>query len=565
MKWQNETQKELLDQAYKGSIPTGAFSSLAGLLFSVMLWEHVPLTLLLPWCVVFFFSQSLRMGAALYRNKNKQKYKPDYWERLFAFSVIIPSLLWGILPIITFEHVDDITRAIISIFLATAPIAQLLSVVGIFRVWLFSMALLLLPMCLSWFFFGLPGIILGMVGILYATYLYAVGQKFHRLMGDKIELSAKADAALRAKTTFLATASHDLRQPLHAMTMSLAAAQARLEQKFPSENELEGARKSLRNVDGSIESLSHLLNALLDISKLESGTIVPNFSALPVSNLFDYIDRTYHMRALDKGLGFKIITSKLTVQTDPIYIQRILGNLVSNAVRHIPSGRILIGCRKVEDHARFYVIDNGPGIPLEKFCDIFDEFNQLDNPGRQSNAGQGLGLSIADRLARMLNHPLSVQSIEGKGACFTLDVPLSQSVPDTLDKETKSIVGRRQTQLVVLVDPNSATLEETSVQIRNWGYRVLAFQSCEEAQNLHIRPHVIISAQIFPSGLNGFETVNILRGTWRTDAPAIVTITDFDPEALLEASKYNCRIIPNPPDPDEFKKSIQSAIAKLSN
>jgi len=552
MVWRQETYIDLLHQAYKGSIPTGVFSAIAGTLFTFALWSDVPHELLIPWFIVFSLSQILRIGACVYQNSHFDKKPTSYWHKLFYISVIPSSALWGILPIFAFPYIDEMTRVIISVFLSTAPTAQLLSVVGVFRAWLITTLLLILPLSITWMFYGTSGITLGLIGFLYAVYLYAVGHKS--------ELRLIADEASKSKTTFLATVSHDLRQPLHAITMSLAAAQARLETEKPNKQDLDQAQSSLNMVDRSVESLSQLLNSLLDISKLESGGLKPTFATVHISSLFDYIDKTYRARAHQKGLDFSLISTDLKVHSDPLFLQRIICNLVSNAIRHVPKGRILIGCRRTQSHVKIFVIDNGPGIPAEKFTEIFEEFNQIDNAGRPTNSGYGLGLAISDRLAKALDHELAVLSAPNHGSSFYLEVPLSLEQQDQISLQ-KAKKGKRTSHLVILIDPNDHILQETAVQIRQWGYRVLAFHTYEEAAKLHIRPHLIIAAQFFPHEISGFQVVNQLRGAWKTKAPAIVTISGFNAEALLDADNYQCHIVPSPPNPTEFKQAIHDRIA----
>ena len=563
MAWRKETHEELLKQAYQGSRLSSLFSVAAGVLLCMLVWQQAPLFLILPWICIFLISQAIRLGMGFYYESRKNQYPYKYWFNILCISVYPSSILWGLFPFASFFYVDEVTRIIITIAIASSPIVQLLALGGVFRVWVISMFFLLTPICLMWFFFyGTAGTTLGVIGLLYIVYLYAIGKKFYVLMADKVELHFKADKASHAKTTFLATASHDLRQPLHAITMSIAAAQARLENDHVSQDDITGALKSINTIDHSIQSLSSLLDALFDVSKLESGGVKPKITTIPVSNLFEFLDKTYKPRAIEKGLNFRIVPSNLKINSDPIYLQRIIGNLVSNAVRHISEGKVLIGCRRYKDYVRIYVIDDGPGIPMEKFRDIFEEFSQLDNPGRKPSGGQGLGLSIADRIARQLGHRLGVSSLPDTGSSFFLEVPLSHTVSDTTNITTSPKSTNRKANLIVLIKPQSNDLEETAVQLRQWGYRVLAFQSIEEAQNLFIRPQLIISNHLFHNRTNGFEVINIMRGSWKIEAPAIVLVSELDPNVLVEADKYNCRIIPNPPDPEEFKDTIHELITK---
>ncbi|MDV7339925.1 HAMP domain-containing sensor histidine kinase [Terasakiella sp. A23] len=560
MNWRAETYRELLDQAYKGSIPTSVFSVCAGLMIALMLSDHMSTPVLSIWLALFLGTQFLRAFTAQRYQKAKPNDAFKYWEKWIYISVIPSSVMWGVLPILSFPHIDAMDRVIISVFLSTAPTAQLHAIGSIFRLWLISMVLLLIPMCLTWLFFGFEGTVLGLIGLLYAAYLFGLAKTFSKLMGDKIELSFVAHDTSKAKSTFLATASHDLRQPLHAITMSLAAALARLTGKDnPTKEEVKSAVHSIRAADTSVDGLSRLLNALLDISKIESGTLKPSLAKIPLTNLLEHIAQTYQPRALEKGIRLKVMPCSLNVHCDPVFLQRIIGNLVSNAVQHTEKGRVLVGCKRQKDKVIIQVIDDGPGIAPEKFRDIFSQFNQLDNPGRQPANGQGLGLSIADGLSCALDLTISVNSEVGKGSAFYLEVPLSQVEAETKDTKTPR-VSNRKTHLVVLLEPNSTILDETAVQIREWGYRVLAFQSTEEAQSLRIMPNLLITAQDFPNGLTGLEASNILCGTWKTQAPTLMMISDFSPEKIIEATQTNCKLIPSPPDPKEFRQTIQEMI-----
>ncbi|NVJ93444.1 MAG: HAMP domain-containing histidine kinase [Methylocystaceae bacterium] len=562
MNWRRETYSTLLDQAYKGAIPTSLFTTTAALLFVLMLHQQLPVLGLSIWLTLFLTAQIFRVGFSLYRNRKKDNKPYRYWKKYLYISMLPSSFLWGLFPLLTFHHIDNMERTIITIFLSTAPTGQLLSLVGTLRAWLASMLCMLLPLSFAWFSMGNDGAILGVIGLLYATYLYALAKKFHQTTGDAIELRFQADAASKAKSTFLATASHDLRQPLHAITMSIAAAQTRLTEEYPSKEDISSALKSLKTADTSTEGLSRLLNALLDISKLESGGIKPNFAKVSINTLFKQVANTFGPIAKEKGLDLRFVPSSLHIHSDPILLQRIVGNLVSNAVTHVPTGRILVGCRRHKDRIIINVFDTGPGIPPEKFRDIFKEFNQLDNPGRQSWAGQGLGLSIADRMARTLGHTLSVSSLPDQGSRFSLEV---SSTTEDGQQETAANSGKiqnRRSHLIVVIIPNSVILDETSIQIRQWGYRVLAFLSFEEAKELKIRPQMIICAQNFVQGLNGKEIINMLHGIWKTDAPAILLASGTDPAHLGEAEDNKTVILSNPPDPQDFKQTIQDLLSK---
>ena len=220
-----------------------------------------------------------------------------------------------------------------------------------------------------------------------------------------------------SKSRFLAAASHDLRQPLHAL--NLFAAQLRSE-KDPAERERLAAR-----VDTAITNMNELFNALLDISKLDAGAMRPNLSDFPVSRVLNRIGATFASPARDKGLRLRLVPCSAWTRSDPILLEQVLLNLVSNAVRYTASGGIVVGCRHVGDALRIDVCDSGIGIAADQQRSIFSEFYQVRAPER-SKVGLGLGLAIVDRIAVVLGHQIDVASTLGRGSRFSIAVP---SVP----------------------------------------------------------------------------------------------------------------------------------------
>ena len=207
-----------------------------------------------------------------------------------------------------------------------------------------------------------------------------------------------AEQANRAKSRFLAAASHDLRQPLHAIELFLAALEATVED--------EEAHDIIEDLREASNAAGRLLNALLDVSELESGKLEGRFMHFPVQQLLDRMVRVYGQQARERGLVLKMVPSSQVVYSDPNLLERILGNLVSNAVRYTPKGRVLIGCRRRRSKLRIEVWDTGMGIPESERQNIFEEFHQLDNAARERQRGIGLGLSIVRRLANILGHEI---------------------------------------------------------------------------------------------------------------------------------------------------------------
>lgn len=233
-----------------------------------------------------------------------------------------------------------------------------------------------------------------------------------------LEAETQAQAALNAnqsKTRFLAAASHDLRQPLQAAGMFAEVLAMRLEQS-PHMAVVEKLRQS-------IETTQSLLTTLLDVSALEAGKLDPQISNFPIAPLLLRLFEQSEPEARRKGLDLRLVNSSAHVRSDPVLLERLLRNLVVNALRYTPSGGVLLGVRLGHEHVSIQVIDTGEGIPQDQLDAIFGDFYRLDNQGGNSAKGLGLGLGVVRRTAELLGHDISVQSVRGRGSRFTVRVP----------------------------------------------------------------------------------------------------------------------------------------------
>lgn len=183
------------------------------------------------------------------------------------------------------------------------------------------------------------------------------------------------------------------------------------------------AAAMLGHLDRALDVLRSLLDGLLDISRLDAGIIVPRLEDIPVQPLMTRLGEEYRLRAVEKGLSLRVVGCHATVRTDPVLLERILRNLLENALRYTLAGGILLGCRHHGDMLRIEVCDTGVGIPQDQLQMIFEEFHQLGNPERDREQGLGLGLAIVRRLATLLGHRIDVQSRVGRGSCFSVALP----------------------------------------------------------------------------------------------------------------------------------------------
>lgn len=234
---------------------------------------------------------------------------------------------------------------------------------------------------------------------------------------QRLEAAKKeAEQANAAKTRFLAAASHDIRQPMQAIT----TLNYLLKNKVAADHDL---RPLVDQLETNTDVVANLLNELLDISRLDAGVVEPDVSDVAVADIFHNIEQEFGMQAQEKGLTFRVVATRATVRSDPTFLSRIIRNLVSNAFRHTDEGKILIGCRHLDAGLRIDICDTGKGISSEYLEEIFDEFYQVDNPARDRRLGMGLGLAIVRRLTQLLNFDVEVSSTVGEGSRFSVLIP----------------------------------------------------------------------------------------------------------------------------------------------
>ena len=356
---------------------------------------------------------------------------------------------------------------------------------------------------------------------------------------------AKADAeeANISKTRFVAAASHDILQPLNAARLYVTSLVER-------QGSGEDARL-VANVDASLEAVEEILGALLDISRLDTGAMKAEIVTFRIDELMRQLEVEFAPLAREKGLELLFVPCSLTVRSDRRLLRRLLQNLVSNAIKYTPKGRVLIGCRRRRGKLRIDVYDTGLGIPQSKKRVIFREFHRLDE-GAKVARGLGLGLSIVERIARVLGHKLELRSTVGRGSHFSIEVPLAAAVP--LSPPQRGAVGVDRAQLlgtvVLCIDNEPAVLDGMQTLLGGWGCLVLT------APDLASAIAAVDEANVAPNGLlvdyhldhgNGIDAIAELRRRFGADLPAILITADRSPRE--DARLHDIRVLNKPVKP----------------
>jgi Na+/proline symporter/signal transduction histidine kinase len=340
------------------------------------------------------------------------------------------------------------------------------------------------------------------------------------------DAKAKADEANLDKTRFLAAAGHDILQPLNAARL-YASSLVEREQPYAD-------GKLARNIDASLEAVEEIIGALLDISRLDAGRFEPDVSNFALSGLFDQLRVEFEPMAREQGLRLHIVTTSAWVHTDRRLLRRVLQNLIANAVKFTRHGGVVVGARWRGGQVVVQVSDSGPGIPRSKQSLIFKEFQRLDETAATVR-GLGLGLSIVERIGKVIEAPIGLVSIPGRGSTFTVTLPRAapQAVAARAKEHSIARHGDISGCLVLCIENERQVLHGMEVLLQGWGCRVLLADGRDEAlavlRNAPEIPHIILADYHLDDG-TGVEAVAAIRGQFDADMPAVIISADMSLE-----------------------------------
>ena len=367
-----------------------------------------------------------------------------------------------------------------------------------------------------------------------------------------------ADRANLAKSRFLATASHDLRQPLQTLALLNGALRRTVRD--------EDSAQALSQQDNAIGAMSRLLNALLDISKLESGAVKPEPEDFAVATLFEDLRREFAEIAAGKGLRLDVEPSPVCVHSDPSLIGQILRNLIANAIKYTRRGRVTLSCLAAPDSmVRIDVLDTGIGIPADQLACIYDEFYQVGVATNTSREGYGLGLAIVKRIVELLGHRLEVRSQPGAGSRFSVLLPSAREQPATAARGPggsvglRTVSGRRQTLKILLVEDDRAVRDATRMLLSVEGYQVTAVSSLAEAlEAARAGVDLLVSDYHLSEGETGTQVIATLREALRAPLKAVLVTGDTSTAVRELPRDPNLRIASKPLQAEELLKLLQS-------
>jgi signal transduction histidine kinase/ActR/RegA family two-component response regulator len=376
------------------------------------------------------------------------------------------------------------------------------------------------------------------------------------------QLRHKKQAAEKAnaeKSRFLAAASHDLRQPLHAQML--------LADELKSHANNEQCAHIVHKLETSMKAMNGLFNELLDISKLDACAITPNITEFPVSNIFQELELDFAPLANNNNLRFRIHSSELSIRSDQNLLSRILRNLAANAIRYTDKGGILIGCRRRNNNVLIQVWDTGTGIPHHEQEHIFGEFYQLHNPERDRNKGLGLGLAIVARLAELLKHKIHIKSDLAKGSVFSVEVPLATGSGERpVVNQAVTIQNLDMTGLnVLLVEDDELILATMRDLLGKWGCNVFAASSLDSAMShlgsLINRLDLIIADYRLRNNTTGIQVIDKLESALNRKIPAVIVTGDTSPQILQTILQTGRYVLHKPVSPQKLREFVNEVLS----
>ncbi|NJD24750.1 MAG: response regulator [Betaproteobacteria bacterium] len=540
---------------------------LAGLLLAVGIHDRALPFLLAGWLALLFGLQTLRLLPVRLYWQAQPTSLADLrsWARRFNAISVASGSTWGLAGLLFYFPDSPQHQALLGVLLCglaagTVPaLARLLpgmlgSATGILGFFILR---------LLWEGDRTHLVMAAMLAV-YLVFVLNWGRNLNRLIveslrqrfenADLVErLREQSEAALAAKrvaeeanvakSRFLAAASHDLRQPMNALTLFAGV--------LANEQRPEEVRSLAGHIERSVVALGKLFNALLDISKLDAGVVQPVLADFRVEDLFRALRNDFEQLASAKGLRLHIRPTDAAVRTDPQLLERILRNLLANAVSYTPQGRIVVGCRRRGLRWRLYVADTGIGIPAMERERIFEEFHQVGNVERDREKGLGLGLAIVRRLAGLLALRVELRSREGHGTLFSIDLPGGSAPAAAPREQVAAETGSGFPGLHVLVvdDENDIRLAMTAV-LERWGCDVLASESLAHARAAMATrdwvPHMAIADLRLRDGESGIAVLDALRAEAAGRLPALLITGDTSPERLQEIRESGYRFLHKP-------------------
>ena len=545
---------------------------IVAVLAGTILWDDVSRAQLIPWLVIVALTQAVRtINLLLFRRQPQTVADMDGWRRRALGLALVSGIAWASLPMMFVDGNEPFTMINTVVFCVGLAAGSLASQCVYLPVYYAVSAPILIALPVSvhlnggeFSHFAYLGYAFGIAMLGFAkgangVFVRSIATRFenNRLIRELQIQKAEAEAANLAKSRFLAAASHDLRQPLHAV--SLYAGALRDLPVTPEQAELNS------KMERAIDALDELLGHILEVSKLDAGVVKPELRHFDLAELIERLDLRYSAIAKQQGLDYDSRAHSAVVQSDPFLLERILDNLLANAVRFTERGGVRLAINARGDEVEIIVSDSGQGIPAEEHENIFQEFYQLQNPERDRSKGLGLGLSIVDRLCSLLSHELHVDSAPGVGSRFTITVAAGdrQFVGVQNEAALRSDFDLQETRVMV-IDDERDVLDATRAQLSSWGCDVSIADSLREAIEITngLPAELLIVDYRLRNHESGIDAVLDYRKRFGDDIPAVLITGDTAPERIREAVDSGIKVLHKPVTPGQLRMCVNQLTSR---
>ncbi len=550
-------------------------TTLAAIIIVAAMWGHAPSLWLGIWMGAVLANLAWRAVMMMrFRAQAERIIEFDAWARSWLIGTTIAGALFGIAGFL-FVDPQSLFQQTLMVVILFGMASSALPMLATYQPALYLFLIpAIVPLGLRMTLEGGPHALIGTVLIIAVVMMIILGRYYGRALERSLAIRFanfdlidalseqkraaeaarnEAEIANRSKTQFFAAASHDLRQPLHAMGLFAAALVEKVR-----DPEVIGV---VNSINASVEALEALFGELLDISKIDAGVIQPNPTHFAAQSLFDRLNMDLEPEAAEKGLRLRFAATRHIIHSDPMLLERIIRNIVSNAIRYTRQGGVVVGCRARAGRLWIEVWDSGCGIAPEHQQKVFEEFYQIGNAERDRRKGMGLGLSIVTRLARLLGSELRLDSRLNRGSVFRLSV-----APGTLPPPSASLAARSVAAadlngaMIAVIDDETSVVEGMRVLLSGWGAHVIGASSLDEARTLldaaADSPHLIIADYRLRDEATGLDAIVALRAHLGMNVPGILVTGSTAPELTQHARQYNVHLLAKPVMPGKLRTLI---------
>lgn len=556
---------------FKQYVLVGVGALPSAMLLAYLFKDMVNANVLWGWLAAVFILNTLYVVVLVVAFRREWPWPQGHkgWQRIVSLNGVLSGALWGSVAWLFFTPGQMDSQLIILLWIWITPFVVMTYKHG----YLYFVVTLLLLTAVRFAIEGSPThLLLSGTSLFYLGILFYFTNNNHNVLVDSIRLRLEneqlvseleekrelAENANVAKSRFLASASHDLRQPLHAQGLFIAELEECVKESH--------AKKVLSHLVSATKMMGRLFDSLLNISSLDAGAVEPKIRDFNVNHTIQALAQEFDSQAKEKSIQLRSVPCNLVVRSDPVLLSRIIRNYLANAIRYTERGHILLGCRRRGDQLCIKVCDTGIGIPQDKQKEIFLEFHQLGNDERDQQKGLGLGLAIVSRIAKLLAHKIEVQSTLGRGTCFSVTVPIveTSALPET--SMEKLLLERHQHQLqgkiIIVIDDEQSVRKGMRLSLERWGCHVIDAESAQEIlillENSGHKPDMIISDYRLRHDTNGVQAITKIKEFLHQEIPALLITGDTTPQRLREIRESGYRLLHKPVHPPKLRLLLET-------